>query len=72
VRARGTASRAEKLAQWEAARQWFHKSLDVWAKVPHPARFSTSGFAVTVPPKVAEQLAECDRTIASLGSSTHE
>jgi non-specific serine/threonine protein kinase/serine/threonine-protein kinase len=72
ARARATASRAEKLAQWEGARQWFHKSLEVWRKVPHPARFSTSGFAVTVPPKVAEQLAECDRAIASLGSASHE
>ena len=71
-RSERAATRSEKLAQWETARQWFRKSLDAWSTVPNPARLSTSGFAVTMPAKVADELAECDRKIASLGGTSHD
>jgi eukaryotic-like serine/threonine-protein kinase len=65
-------ARADELAQQETARRWFQKSLQIWSTVPNPARWSTSGFVVTIPAKVAEQIAECDRKIASLGRASRD
>ena len=69
TRAEHARTRAERLAAWTAAADWFRKSLDTWSTVPHPTRISTSGFEVTLPTDVSSRLARCDRAIASLGAS---
>jgi len=61
-----TRAPAEKLAHWQAAREWLQKSLNIWSKVSNPARMSTSGLEVMLPGEVSRRLAECDAQIASL------
>jgi tetratricopeptide (TPR) repeat protein len=58
----------QNLANWNSASEWFQKSLNVWSKVPHPSRFSTSWMEVRMPNEVARQLAECRAQIAHVAS----
>ena len=60
--------RNQSLANWNSASEWFQKSLNVWSKVPHPSRFSTSWMEVRMPNEVARQLTECRAQIAHVAS----
>jgi tetratricopeptide (TPR) repeat protein len=65
------AARDEKLAQWQTARDWFQKSLDVWSQVSHPGPISTNYQEATLPEEVSRRLTRCDREIASLTGPAH-
>ena len=69
ARAEHDRARDDKLADLQAATDWFRKSLSTWSTVPHPARTSTSGFEVTVPSEVSRRVAHCDQEIRSLGDT---
>jgi non-specific serine/threonine protein kinase/serine/threonine-protein kinase len=69
IRAERAQDRAEKQAQWRAARDGFQRSLDVWKRIEHPAWISGIGFEVTLPADVARKLAQSDRAIQALGST---
>ena len=57
--------RNEKLTNWQAARDWFQKSLDTWKKVNNPARITTGGIEMTLPEEVSSRLAKCNQEIVS-------
>lgn len=58
-----------KLDHLQAARGWFQKSLDVWAKVSNPTRLTPGGIEVTPPDEVSRRLATCNAQLSSLVSS---
>lgn len=69
ARAERARDRDEQLTEWNAAADWFRKSLDTWSTVPRPAWVSTSGFEVTAPGEVSHRLARCDREIRLLSAA---
>lgn len=59
----------DKRGHWQAGRDWFQKSLNVWAKVSNPARLTPGGIEVTPPDEVSRRLAACSTHISSLASA---
>jgi eukaryotic-like serine/threonine-protein kinase len=57
--ARETRKPNDQAADWNAARAWYQKSLNIWSRVINPSRISTSTMEVTVPGEVSRRLAEC-------------
>jgi tetratricopeptide (TPR) repeat protein len=68
-RAERSRRREDKLADWQAAAAWFRQALDVWSRIPHPARMSTSGFEVTPPAEVLRRLERCTRELQSAAAA---
>jgi tetratricopeptide (TPR) repeat protein len=68
-RAQRSRERESKLANWQAAREWFQKSLSTWKKVSNPARISVNGIEVTPPSEIEQRLADCDRQLLLLNGS---
>jgi tetratricopeptide (TPR) repeat protein len=64
-RAERARPREDKLADWQAAAAWLRQALEVWSRIPHPARMSTSGFEVTLPAEVSRRLDRCTRELQS-------
>jgi len=50
---------ARNSPDWNAASEWYQKSLNTWSKVPNPAWISTSMIEVRLPAEVSQKLAEC-------------
>jgi non-specific serine/threonine protein kinase/serine/threonine-protein kinase len=69
MRAEHPNRRAENLADWQAAREAFQKSLNTWKRVLNPARISTTSLRVTLPAEVSVLLARCNREIRSLDTA---
>lgn len=57
--AKGTQQHARNSSDWNAASEWYQKSLNTWSKVRNPAWISTSMIEVRLPAEVSQKLAEC-------------
>ena len=57
--AKGTQQNAANNPDWNAASEWYQKSLNTWSRVRNPAWISTSMIEVRLPAEVSQKLAEC-------------
>jgi hypothetical protein len=59
ARARKTSEKGRRDQLLQEARMEYHKSLDVWKRIPVPARYGPNGYLARSPAEVAQRLAEC-------------
>jgi tetratricopeptide (TPR) repeat protein len=50
---------ASNSPDWNAATEWYQKSLNIWSKVRNPVWISTSMIEVRLPAEVSQKLAAC-------------
>jgi eukaryotic-like serine/threonine-protein kinase len=62
---------AQRLQKSVEARDWYQKSISIWATIHNPARFSTSGVEATLPDEVSRRLAHCNQAIKSLEAASN-
>ena len=62
---------SQRLGKLMEARDWYKKSLAIWATISNPARFSVSGVEATLPDEVTRRLAKCELEIAKLRGSVN-
>jgi tetratricopeptide (TPR) repeat protein len=63
---RGLGRVAAANANWQEAKTWFQRSLDMWSRVKNPGAISPNGFDTEGPGPVRAELARCE---AALGKS---